>query len=239
MWRENPRRLQMLLITGFILPMFGMIAGVLGFAFIVFKFYSEKDPRKLRIWAHILVVSLIAFVVFIIFLLCHMAKKTQDKHAPKAKTAQSANVKGETIASKPVEKKPTIRSSTLVSSLHLHRIDCERVSRKNGTWTQNRILREACRKSGGDRDALLTLLTENPNLDPTLVSPPNHDGTRDHGLGQFNSYWHKDFIASRAFKYWDKQLDRFVTIFKQRPTAFCAYKVRFKGLRLLVIRDDA
>jgi len=111
---------------------------------------------------------------------------------------------------------------------------CATIRRKDGSWDQNKILQEACNISEGDLDFVKTLLAENGRVDPFLVSKPNSDGTTDHGLCQFNSYWHGDFIKSKSFQYWDLQLKRCWDIYSNNPNRFAAYKVREKGGELLV-----
>ena len=138
------------------------------------------------------------------------------------------------------EKKPELKklpSPTKTSYIRKGGVNCNKVARKDGSWSQSRILRGSCRISEGDVDFMLTMLTENPELDPRHISAPNHDGTRDHGIPQLNDRWHKKFIESPSYHYWDLQLKYGYRIYKDNPHRFCAYKVRHRSRHLLILGD--
>jgi hypothetical protein len=145
------------------------------------------------------------------------------------------------VPAKTSEKKDKTLSSTEKTKLLMsgRPLNCNAVSRRHGSWSQNHILKEACRMSKGDGDFLLTMLTECPDINPKHISVPNSDGTRDHGLLQFNDRWEKRFVESESFVYWDVQLYHGLKLFRKNPYLFCAYKVRYKSIALLVISRAA
>lgn len=88
---------------------------------------------------------------------------------------------------------------------------------------QNSIIRLASNISHNDLDFISTLEAENGLWKIDRKSRPNSDGTRDYGLCQLNSAYHKSFIQSRDFKQTPLQIKYCLAIFKQRPTAFYGY----------------
>ena len=81
-----------------------------------------------------------------------------------------------------------------------------------GTWAQNRMIRVAWQK-WHDADFILTLEAES-GWNVFKVSEPNSDGTRDHGVCQFNERYYGDFISSNSFHYWDLQLEKCHSIYR-------------------------
>lgn len=100
--------------------------------------------------------------------------------------------------------------------------------KKGASDEQNQWIRYAYDRCGAD--CVLTWEAES-GWRKDITSKANSNGTRDHGLCQLNSQYHKKFIQSEAFKDPYKQLDYCIGVWndavkkKRLKTTFYAYNV--------------
>jgi hypothetical protein len=64
------------------------------------------------------------------------------------------------------------------------------------------------------RDDMVMTWIHESGLDPNIVSPPNTNGTRDHGFCQLNSQYHYKFIGTDAYNDPVQQVDYCLSVYK-------------------------
>ena len=97
---------------------------------------------------------------------------------------------------------------------------------------QQHVVRLASQISSNDLDWILTLEAENGLWDMYRKHPiKNKNGTWDYSCG-LNSAYHKEEIEKiKARTVSEEEILRYCySVYKERPTAFYGYKVRFKNL---------